>query len=233
MPVQEFDRSKLSARENEILDLAIEGLTDFQISLRLHISPSTVNSYWVRIRGKVGHLSRTELVAVALKQEAGVQIAKYAAQGIELERLTQRDQLATRDATHGEFYRTALDAVPEALFVADARGSFRYVNSRLEVLFGYPSGALDGSDLSVLIPHRFRERDRAKIAAYLQEPQPMSLGIDSVVYGLRKDGSEMRIILLLDAKQSTQGLVVTGIVRNFLDEVNTRRRSVGAYSRLL
>ncbi|HVL39171.1 MAG TPA: LuxR C-terminal-related transcriptional regulator [Fimbriimonadaceae bacterium] len=56
----------LSERENEILYLAAEGVTDKAISEALDISAGTVRTYWERLRKKVGAASRTEAVAKVL-----------------------------------------------------------------------------------------------------------------------------------------------------------------------
>lgn len=56
-------KPKLSKREEQVLELAVKGKTDDMIAQSLGIERGTVNSYWVRIRGKHGHLSRTHLVA--------------------------------------------------------------------------------------------------------------------------------------------------------------------------
>jgi hypothetical protein len=53
-----------------VLKLAVEGKTDEMIARELGIERGTVNSYWVRIRGKLGHLSRTELAARFVQQTA-------------------------------------------------------------------------------------------------------------------------------------------------------------------
>ncbi|MGV3614131.1 MAG: helix-turn-helix domain-containing protein [Fimbriimonas sp.] len=86
---EEFNRSRLSRRECEILDFASDGLTDQQIALRLKISTSTVNSYWVRVRGKLGQLSRTELVATSLRQQAKLEMRELQAQTAHLEEVTR------------------------------------------------------------------------------------------------------------------------------------------------
>src|SRR5689334_16434395 len=71
-----LDLELLSTRERQILGLAVEGCTDEQIGQRLGITTSTVNSYWVRIRSKVGLLSRTEIVGGYLRQLAIVESAE-------------------------------------------------------------------------------------------------------------------------------------------------------------
>ena len=60
---------ELSPREQQLITMAGEGLTDTAIANRLGISEATVNTYWGRIRVKLGPHNRTELVAIALRDE--------------------------------------------------------------------------------------------------------------------------------------------------------------------
>ncbi|MEX2244721.1 MAG: helix-turn-helix transcriptional regulator [Fimbriimonadaceae bacterium] len=53
----------LSRREDEIVTLAIEGLTNDAIANTLNLSVGTVNTYWSRVRMKVGGVARTDTVA--------------------------------------------------------------------------------------------------------------------------------------------------------------------------
>jgi len=61
---------ELSARETEIVELCIEGLTNDAIATKLGLSLGTVNTYWLRIRLKVGGLGRTDTVARIIKEKA-------------------------------------------------------------------------------------------------------------------------------------------------------------------
>ena len=60
----------LSKRESEIVELAIQGLTNEGIAQSLEISVGTVNTYWLRIRMKVGGFGRTDTVAKVIKDRA-------------------------------------------------------------------------------------------------------------------------------------------------------------------
>ena len=61
---------ELSPREEEIVELCVEGLTNEAIAQRLGLSLGTVNTYWVRIRLKVGGSGRTETVVRIIKERA-------------------------------------------------------------------------------------------------------------------------------------------------------------------
>lgn len=219
-----FDRSKLSEREGAILDGAIEGLTDVQIAQRLDITPSTVNSYWVRIRGKLGQLSRTELVALTLKQELDVALAERD----ELKRQSQRQEQLSEDFQNSGTYHAALDAMPEAILVCCERGIIRYVNDRLARLFGYDAEELIGVEVESLIPSRKDEPECEKLTTRLKDPQPTRIGTNRVVSGRRRDGQEFRIMLLFDSRKTATGFIVTCLVRDFMSEISTRREFASA-----
>ncbi len=60
----------LSPRESQIVELAIEGLTNDGIAHQLSLSIGTVNTYWMRIRLKVKGSGRTDSVAIIIKDRA-------------------------------------------------------------------------------------------------------------------------------------------------------------------
>jgi DNA-binding CsgD family transcriptional regulator len=60
----------LSPREEEIVQLCVEGQTNDAIAHKLDISVGTVNTYWLRIRLKVGGSGRTDTVVRIIKERA-------------------------------------------------------------------------------------------------------------------------------------------------------------------
>lgn len=62
----------LTQRENEVLDLLAEGLTQEEIARRLVISPKTAATHIQRILGKLGVRSRAQAVALVLREERDV-----------------------------------------------------------------------------------------------------------------------------------------------------------------
>lgn len=65
MPTRE-----LSPREEEIVELCVDGLTNDAIAGRLGISVGTVNTYWLRIKLKVGGSGRTDTVVKVIRERA-------------------------------------------------------------------------------------------------------------------------------------------------------------------
>jgi DNA-binding CsgD family transcriptional regulator len=60
--------AKLSKREQELIDLLAEGLTDREIAEKLFISIRTVRTHLDRIREKTGARRRAELTRLALQR---------------------------------------------------------------------------------------------------------------------------------------------------------------------
>jgi len=83
-----------------------------------------------------------------------------------------------------------LESVPDALVIADERGTIIFVNGSAEALFGYPRTGLIGQPIEVLLPARYRTMHQVHRAGYQAAPRrrPMGLGLD--LSGLRQDGSE-------------------------------------------
>jgi len=231
MTLEGVARTRLSQRENAVMDLAILGMTDQQIAQKLLIALSTVSSYWVRIRGKVGHFSRTELVAAILKSEAGDRIARIQRESDDFERRATARESDLLDGSFSEILRAGLDALPEAHFIAAEDGTILHTNVRMDSLFGYPPGELHGKDFTSLFGSRL-DTCLQDLLQKLSSSRDFTMGIDAVLYGNRRNGLPLRMILLVGRNATSQGTVVTGVVRTFIDEVDLRRRNLTSIARL-
>lgn len=68
-PPQAARRRELTARELEVLDLMVQGLTNILIARQLYISRATVKFHVSGILHKLGATSRTEAVALAIQAQ--------------------------------------------------------------------------------------------------------------------------------------------------------------------
>ena len=69
----------LSEREQRIYDFATIGFTDKEIAEKLGIKPTTVKSYWLRIRQKTRSLTRNQAISVMSTPSSSVQAAWWQA----------------------------------------------------------------------------------------------------------------------------------------------------------
>jgi DNA-binding CsgD family transcriptional regulator len=60
----------LSPRESEIVELCMEGLTNEAIAHQLGLSVGTINTYWLRIKLKVGGTGKTDTVVRIIRERA-------------------------------------------------------------------------------------------------------------------------------------------------------------------
>ena len=231
----DFQPHRLSVREREIVDLAVEGHTDEQIAQALTISTSTVNSYWVRVRGKVGQLSRTEVVAKMLHHGY-----KEGQDGLlaEVARLT--GLLATSDHSLAQsksdlsaergtsWHLLALHFVPEAVLVAEHPGTVVYANLQAERLFHCEPGGLVGREVCVLTVPEEQNEKRKKIRAFMEADVPgrMLMGVEEPSYALDGDGGNFRATIAVEGFDAPEGFMAVFTVREFLGDMDAVLRSL-------
>lgn len=209
-----FRLELLSVREREILDLASEGRTDEQIAQALRIAVTTVNSYWTRIRAKVGHYSRTELVARMLRlgfEETNVGLLR------EVERLSGLLAGAT-PSPEAPWPMLALHFVPEAVLVTDSVGTVAYANLVAEMVLLAEPGALVGRGVGEIAAPDEGEAARERIGAFLAAGVPgrMVLGVEESFYALRGSGEVFRATVSVEGFRSADGFMAVFAVREVL-----------------
>jgi PAS domain S-box-containing protein len=170
---------ELSPREQQLIAMAGEGLTDTAIAHRLGISEATVNTYWGRIRVKLGPHNRTELVAIALRDEYEKRI---------------EDMKAESD---GPDYSLILQAAPDALMLIGEDGVIIDANVAAGEMFGYGISELVGIHLMSLIPDRYKRGHHEHVESYLSNPVRRSMGSHMGVVGLKKGGEEFQMAAAL------------------------------------
>lgn len=202
----DFRPELLSVREREVLDLAVDGRTDEQIAQALGLTVATVNSYWVRIRGKLGSLSRVELVVRALHAgyrdaQAGLVADVSRLEGL----LAASDQGRARAesdlaASAGlSWHLLALHFAPEAALVVRAPGDVAYANLLAERLFHAEPGALVGCAVCDLMVPQGREDKRRRLRDFMEAGKPvrMVFGVEEPCYALatmaRTSGRRSRV----------------------------------------
>ena len=118
-------------------------------------------------------------------------------------------------------FRTLFVAYPDALIVADARGTIVLANPAAAGLLGYSIAELVGLNVDVLVPDAIRPRHAAYRGAYAHDPQPRPMGTGMELVAKRRDGSEVMVEIALSPLQSHGlPLVVAAI------------RGIGAYPRV-
>ncbi|MGV3614130.1 MAG: PAS domain S-box protein [Fimbriimonas sp.] len=125
-------------------------------------------------------------------------------------------------------FRAIIDAFPDATFATDEEGTILFANAQLENLLGYAPQELVGQAATLLFSSRSQEHPFDELAAFAQEPCPVRIGTGRVIYARRKDGHIVRVTMAMDGRKISQGVVVTCVLRAFLDEIEDARRRASA-----
>ncbi len=102
------------------------------------------------------------------------------------------------------------------------------INPRTEQMFGFTEKELVGQPIEILIPRRFRANHPAHRGRYSTDPHSRPMGIGLELHGLRKDGSEFPVDIMLSPIETTEGRVVLSVVRDISEKVHAleaQRRS--------
>jgi PAS domain S-box-containing protein len=107
---------------------------------------------------------------------------------------------------------------PDAILVTDGGGIIRDANPRAEELFGYSSDELIGRPVEMLVPQRFRGGHPAHRENYNAHPRARQMGAAMNLYGLRKDGAEFPVDIMLKPFASGQGAAVVSFIRDATEQ---------------
>ncbi|HTM18069.1 MAG TPA: sigma 54-interacting transcriptional regulator [Terracidiphilus sp.] len=134
----------------------------------------------------------------------------------------EQDAAATAGTERAEFAQSALenlfDISPDAIVVTDASGNIRAANPRAVELFGYTQGELTGKTVEDLVPERFRRNHPSHRENYHAHPRARQMGAALNLYGLRKDGSEFPVDIMLKPLSTPQGMAVLSIIRDVTEQ---------------
>jgi PAS domain S-box-containing protein len=134
------------------------------------------------------------------------------------------EQVAAGTPLHGraELAQSALENLfevsPDAIFVTDAQGVIRGANPRAAELFGHTQTELIGQPIENLVPARFRGRHPSHRQNYNAHPRARQMGAAMNLFGLRKDGAEFPVDIMLKPVETADGPVVLSFVRDVTEQ---------------
>jgi formate hydrogenlyase transcriptional activator len=110
------------------------------------------------------------------------------------------------------------DVSPDAIFVTDAQGVIRGANPRAAELFGHTQAELVGQPIENLVPARFRGRHPSHRENYNAHPRARQMGAAMNLFGLRRDGTEFPVDIMLKPVETAHGPVVLSFVRDVTEQ---------------
>jgi PAS domain S-box-containing protein len=111
-------------------------------------------------------------------------------------------------------YRGLLEAAPDAMVVVDESGNIVLLNVQAEKQFGYSRDTLLGQPVKNIIPEGFAERLIADGTRTAKEALAQQIGTGIELIGLRQDGTEFPIEIMLSPLENADGTLVTAAIRD-------------------
>jgi len=110
------------------------------------------------------------------------------------------------------------ESSPDGLIVVDKEGKIIQLNPEVQNLFGYSKSELLGKRINLLIPHRFRNTHDSKFEGYKNNPRKRRMGDGLDLYGLKKDGSEFSVDIMLSPLTQRDKKMTLCTVRDISDK---------------
>lgn len=117
--------------------------------------------------------------------------------------------------------RSILDTVPDATVVIDQQGLITSFSAVAVRLFGYAKEEVIGTNVNILMPEPYHSKHDGYLRHYLTTGEKRIIGIDRIVVGRRKDGSNFPMKLAVSEMQSGGRTFFTG----FIHDLTERQRS--------
>ncbi|MDP3969695.1 MAG: ATP-binding protein [Nocardioides sp.] len=135
--------------------------------------------------------------------------------------------MSADDIPHEDrYFRSLLEAAPDAFVIVDARGTIRLVNAQTERLFGYDRSELVGQPVEILVPESALGHHQSRRDGYVVDPhtRPMG-GIDRDLAARRKDGTEFPVEISLAPLETSEGLVISAAVRDVTERARLQQEA--------
>jgi formate hydrogenlyase transcriptional activator len=110
------------------------------------------------------------------------------------------------------------DFSPDAILITDDRGLMRAANPRVEEMFGYTSAELIGQPVEMLVPTRFHGVHPTHRENYGAHPRARQMGADLNLFGMRKDGTEFPVDIMLKPVETGTGPAVVSFIRDVTEQ---------------
>jgi PAS domain S-box-containing protein len=121
-----------------------------------------------------------------------------------------------------------LGSMPDALIIVSPDGKIVRSNAHAEKLFGYSDQELQGENMALLVPERFRQTQRLHYSGYFSQRNGRAPATTLELLGLHKDGHEFPVEVSTKPLATDNGLVVTSTIR----DISERKHAEEQISRL-
>ncbi|WP_227352630.1 PAS domain-containing protein [Haladaptatus salinisoli] len=127
-------------------------------------------------------------------------------------------------AVEDTVFRRLVQQTTDAVVIATSDGTIVFANRAVEDVFGYAPTALEGRELTTLIPERLRQRHRAAFERYVRTGERTIPWNAIELPGLRADGTEIPLSMSFHVDAETDDQRFIGVLRDVSDRKRIEHR---------
>ena len=131
-----------------------------------------------------------------------------------MQNITEQKRVDEELRKNEERFRSVVQTATDAIITADASGKIVTWNQGAQNIFQYSETEILGQLVSILMPEKFRDQHQAGMDRLAAGGEAHIIGQIVKIVGLRKDGAEIPIELVLSNWQSGKEIGFTGIIRD-------------------
>lgn len=123
-------------------------------------------------------------------------------------------------------FRGLIESAQDAIIVTEPTGKIELINDQVSNMFGYAKEELIGQPIEILIPQRAREAHVQHRNGYFANGKNRPMGkAERILSGRRKDGSEFPVDIALSPLETSEGKIVTAIIRDMTERAKRESKS--------
>ncbi len=176
----------------------------------------------IKVEGKVVAVlvcrTRVDLEPAPEAVAAIENLAAHAGRSLERSRQLENERRDTQR------FRTILESSPDATLVIDQQGLIVEANREADRLFGYAPGSLLQKPIKVLAPEREHPELRALLRSLRARPRSVTIGSFTDVSGMRADGTEFMIEIVVGPIDAPDGTFFTSTLRDVTERRHLESR---------
>jgi PAS domain S-box-containing protein len=141
----------------------------------------------------------------------------FALLAIAIRFLLLKERAAAEISNSKQMFERLFEYAPDATILVNRAGKIVRANAQVETLFRASRSEVVGLDVEELMPKRYRERHCQHLLRYFGNPQPRTMGAGLELFGLRRDGTEFPVDIMLSPVQTDKGLKTLAVIRDITD----------------
>jgi PAS domain S-box-containing protein len=120
-----------------------------------------------------------------------------------------------------EAFREIFQSMTEGIVAINKEGEILVVNPIVEQMFGYEKDELNGQNLEVLLPERYRGRHTKHRMGFNNDPSPRRMGFGRDLSALKKNGQEFPVEISLSYSEAKSNFIAIA----FISDISWRKNS--------